>query len=69
MNAHLGSSPGAAPGTGSPPSGPPGPDLLTFLIGLGALGGVLLIFFGLPLTGSVLLLVSLAGWFARPHHR
>jgi hypothetical protein len=61
----VSTAPGITPETGPPP-GPPGPDLLTFLIGLGALGGVLLLLFGLPLTGGVLLLLSLAGWFARP---
>jgi hypothetical protein len=38
---------------------------MTFLVGLGALGGILLILFGLPLTGGVLILLSLAGYFAR----
>jgi hypothetical protein len=64
---------GSGPEYGSRPdadSGPtrPGPDLLTFLVGLGALGGALLILLGLPLTGGVLLLLSLAGHFARPRH-
>ncbi len=56
---------GSEPDVGSAPTRP-GPDLLTFLVALGALAGALLVLFGLPLTGGVLILLSLAGFFARP---
>jgi hypothetical protein len=43
---------------------PFGPNLLTFLVVLGAIGGILLMMLGLPMTGGALVLLSLAGHFA-----
>ena len=55
---------GSRPDAGSDPARP-GPDLLTFLVVLGAAAGAFLVLLGLPLTGGVLILLSLAGYFAR----
>lgn len=58
-----GSTPDPAPAPPADPEGP-GPNLLTFLVVLGAIGGVLLMMLGLPMTGGALVLLSLAGHFA-----
>lgn len=49
---------------GPDPADATGPDLLTFLVVLGALAGALLMLLGLPMTGGALILLSLAGHFA-----